>query len=770
MAYTALSELTASMGSAYELVIKPAYELDIENNRVKLQVSYGVRKIGANSGTYNLDAARMWASCGGNAILTTDGTHIDWDQRKDAVGTYREYATYTGTVQCNNDGTSSVYLYAKFNVGNVSMAKSAEISRTITLPRVPRASTISATPTFIGQATMITIQRASPNFTHTVQYSYSVFWETIGPEKRSDTSFSWVVPTEFYQRLFGKYITVTLYCDTYDGDTHIGQTSCEFTASLPEAQNKPTLSDCFVAEINPTCIGFEGETNLIRYRSLVRCTCSAEAKNYAYIENITVNGQEMVLSDVDGNMTGTVLISNVDTGTFVFVATDSRGFTSSYTQTYNLVPYEVVTMSYSWARPSSVGSTVNLTMVGRFYNGSFGLKTNTLSVEVKVRRSGSSTWGANNTVSLTKTGNAWRGTVSLSGISYDYSYDVWILAYDAFGKESTSIAEAIFTIPPGIPVFDWGKSDFTVNRRLFVKGGIRITPGTTSTMSGLYFADAAISGTQTRMIATQKSSSGVDTIYIGTSTVPTSMYGAPLYLFFNNASGGVCFQNTNNSYYNCLSCNSNRITFGNSYFSLTLQGSSMTIGSSSYPTYMYGSTMYIYVPNSAGGIMLKQKNGSSQNALWINSNDEAIIGSTMLVTRLNGTSIYANNNIVVTSDRGSKKAIEPLPDAYEKLLDKIEPQRFRYKRDEDDAPYHIGYIAQDVLAALEDVGLERGDLAAVAGEEGDLGIAYSELLPLFHKKLKTMEARVEQLEGRVEQLEGLVERLLKAQGMNPDNQ
>ena len=77
MAYTALSELTASMGSAYELVIKPAYELDIENNRVKLQVSYGVRKIGANSGTYNLDAARMWASCGGNAILTTDGTHID---------------------------------------------------------------------------------------------------------------------------------------------------------------------------------------------------------------------------------------------------------------------------------------------------------------------------------------------------------------------------------------------------------------------------------------------------------------------------------------------------------------------------------------------------------------------------------------------------------------------------------------------------------------------------------------------------------------------
>ncbi len=769
MAYTALSELTASMGSAYELVIKPAYELDIENNRVKLQVSYGVRKIGANSGTYNLDAARMWASCGGNAILTTDGTHIDWDQRKDAVGTYREYASYTGTVQCNNDGTSSVYLYAKFNVGNVSMAKSAEISRTITLPRVPRASTISATPTFIGQATMITIQRASPNFTHTVQYSYSVFWETIGQEKRSDTSFTWVVPTEFYQRLFGKSITVTLYCDTYDGDTHIGQTSCEFTASLPEAQNKPLLTDCFASEANPTCVGLEGEGNLIRYRSLVRCTCTAQAKNYAYIESITVNGQEMALSDVDGTVTGTGLIRDVDTGTFVFVATDSRGFTSSYTQTFTLIPYEVVTMSYSWTRPSSVGSTVNLSMVGRFFNGSFGLKTNTLSVEVKVRRSGNTTWGANNTVTISKNGNSWQGSVSLSGISYDYSYDVWILAYDATGKESTSIAEAIFTIPPGLPVFDWGKSDFTVNRRLFVKSSIRVAKGTASVMSGLFFADAAISGTQTRMIATQKSSSGVDAIYIGTTSVPLNMYGAPLYLYFNNASGGVCFQSTtNNSYYNCFSASSNRINLGNSYFGITVQGSSVTVGTSSYPTYVYGSTMYIYVPNSAGGIMLKQKNGSSQNALWINSNDEAIIGSTMLVTRLNGTSIYANNNIVVTSDRGSKKAIEPLSDSYEKLLDKIEPQRFRYKRDEDDAPYHIGYIAQDVLAALEDVGLERGDLAAVAGEEGDLGIAYSELVPLLHKKVKSMGARIEQLEGRVEQLEGLVERLLKAQGCDAE--
>lgn len=71
MAYTALSELTASMGSAYELVIKPSYELDIQNNQVKMQVSYGVRKIGANNSTYNIDAGHMWASFGSSCWIVS---------------------------------------------------------------------------------------------------------------------------------------------------------------------------------------------------------------------------------------------------------------------------------------------------------------------------------------------------------------------------------------------------------------------------------------------------------------------------------------------------------------------------------------------------------------------------------------------------------------------------------------------------------------------------------------------------------------------------
>lgn len=757
MAYTALSELTASMGSAYQLVIRPSYEQDVANNLIRMRVSYGVRKVGANSGTYNLDAARMWASFGSVAVLGSGGTHINWDMRKDSVGTYREYASYSGTVYCNSDGTSSIYLYAYFDVGNVSAAKDAEISRTISLPRVPRPSTISATPTMIGQATTITIQRASPTFTHTVHYAYSAFWDIIGTEKRSDTIFTWVVPTDFYHRLWGKSITVTLTCDTYEGDTHIGETSCEFTATVPEAPNIPSLTDCTVADTNFFCTPLEGEGNLIRYRSVVRLTCMAEAKNYAYIESLTVNGQEMVLGSFEDKTTGTGLISNVDTGTFVFVATDTRGFTTSVTKTMTLVPYEVVTMSYTWARTSSVSSTVNLTMNGRFYNGSFGLKSNTLTVEVKVKRSDTDTWGTANVVTTTKSGNTWKGTLQLSGLSYDYSYDVWILAYDAFGADSTSKAESIFTIPPGAPVFHWGKNDFTLNKRLYARGSIRVPFGDSSGSYGLFASSQALNGTAYRMIAMGKTGES-DVLWIGSTSAQTGIMGGPLYLYFENNSGGICFRHTNGSYYNAAWVNSsNRLFLGNTTYATTVQGSSLQLGSASYSTYIYGSYLYIYIPNSKGGINVQQKAGGSQTALWINSADEVILGSTVLVTRLCGTTIYATTNITVSSDRAKKKAIEPLTDAYERLLDKIEPQRFHYQNEADNAPYHLGYVAQDVLAALEDVGLERKDLAAVAGEDGDLGIAYAELVPLLHKKIKS-------LEDRVERLESLVAKLLNSEG------
>ena len=117
-------------------------------------------------------------------------------------------------------------------------------------------------------------------------------------------------------------------------------------------------------------------------------------------------------------------------------------------------------------------------------------------------------------------------------------------------------------------------------------------------------------------------------------------------------------------------------------------------------------------------------------------------------TYLRGGSIYASKTIQISSDRTMKKDVEPLPAAYAAALDRVKPVRYRYKTEPEGAPFHLGYVAQDVRAALEAEGL--GDAAVVgeyAGEDGQtrLALAYEELIALLHCKIDRLEAEIERV-------------------------
>ena len=120
-------------------------------------------------------------------------------------------------------------------------------------------------------------------------------------------------------------------------------------------------------------------------------------------------------------------------------------------------------------------------------------------------------------------------------------------------------------------------------------------------------------------------------------------------------------------------------------------------------------------------------------------------------TYLRGGSIYASKTIQISSDRTMKKDVEPLTAAYAAALDRVKPVRYRYKTEPEGAPFHLGYVAQDVRAALEAEGL--GDAAVVGeytGEDGQtrLALAYEELIALLHCKIDRLEAEVEQLKNK----------------------
>ncbi|MCD8004630.1 MAG: tail fiber domain-containing protein, partial [Oscillospiraceae bacterium] len=109
---------------------------------------------------------------------------------------------------------------------------------------------------------------------------------------------------------------------------------------------------------------------------------------------------------------------------------------------------------------------------------------------------------------------------------------------------------------------------------------------------------------------------------------------------------------------------------------------------------------------------------------------------------LNGS----DGTVTNSSDRALKTNIKFLPNSYETMLDAMEPVQYSLIADES-GKMHMGYIANDVLAAAEAAGLEESDIAWVTrGEDNLLGLCYSEFIPLLHLKIKKLEQRIAQLE------------------------
>lgn len=130
------------------------------------------------------------------------------------------------------------------------------------------------------------------------------------------------------------------------------------------------------------------------------------------------------------------------------------------------------------------------------------------------------------------------------------------------------------------------------------------------------------------------------------------------------------------------------------------------------------------------------------------SDDMVKVGSVGCATMLRGTSVYLKNtSTTVTSDRNAKNSIEALPDAYETVFDNISPVRFRYNEGTS-GRYHVGYIAQDVEAALTAAGLSTMDFAGFVDikKTGNLGLMYDEFIAMLHLKIKRLEQRIAALE------------------------
>lgn len=449
MATSGIVKTNVSYGSYFWVKWEISGSQDITNNRTTIAWSCGLHP----EEQYYTNAVRMNAVTINGTQVYSGGTYSNITDYKD-----RTFASGTLTIPHNSDGSGSFTISAVsgwiyYNGDYYGAAQS------FTLPTIPRASSVSCTTANIGSNATISISRASSSFTHTLTYTFGSLSGTI-TTKTSNTSVNFALPTSFYGQIpNAKSGTGTITCYTYNGSTHIGTKTCNFTATCNESDCKPTISGTAV-DTNATTIALTGSNaKFVKYYSNASVSSSASAKNSATLKSQKITCGSKSISSSSGTING------VDSGTFAFSATDSRGYTTTQTITKTLINYVKLTCTMV-AQAATTGGVAKINVSGNYWNGNFGAVANTLTIQYRYKTNDGaySAW-TDSTATVTKSNNTYSTVISISGLNYLNSYTFQARAVD---KLATVVSNAQPTKTK--PVFSWGDSDFEINGDFTVNG------------------------------------------------------------------------------------------------------------------------------------------------------------------------------------------------------------------------------------------------------------------------------------------------------------
>ena len=396
---------------------------------------------------YYLNAIKMSSVVINGVEVYSGGTYSNITDYQD-----RTFASAPLKIAHTPDGSKS-FTISGFSGWIYESGTTYASAQTFTLPTIPRASSVSCSSANIGSNATITINRASTSFTHTLTYSFGSLSGTIAT-KTSSTNISWTIPTTFYGQIpNSKSGTGTITCDTYNGSTLIGSKSTSFTATVSESASKPTLSPT-VSDSNATTTALTGNSSkFIKYYSNASVATGAQARNSATLKSQKITCGAKSLSSASGT------INAVESGSFTFSATDSRGYTTTQTVNKTLIEYIKLTCSLNAGAPTTAG-VATLKISGNYWDGVFGALANTLTVQYRYKSQGGS-YGSWTTVSATKSNNTYNATATISGLNYQTTYVFQARAIDKLATINTDEQARRTT-----PIFDWSKNDFNVNGTL----------------------------------------------------------------------------------------------------------------------------------------------------------------------------------------------------------------------------------------------------------------------------------------------------------------
>ena len=442
----------------FNLKIDVTYSQDIATNKTTITSAKGyVKRNNSTYYPYNTTSSAVFT------VKNTDGSQLYSTTKnpKYDLGSngYKPVLNIIPNAEISHsaDGKKTIVITFSFDGKLSSYYPDGSISKTIELPTIPRTSSVTCADGNIGSATTININRASSTFTHTLTYSFLGLTGTIAT-KTSSTSIGWTIPTSFYAKIpnenSGKG---TITCSTYSGNTLIGTSTCTFNAFV--VNSNPRIR-CTVEDTNTSAITATGDKNkLIKYISNANVIITATPKNSATISSVkVVNGSQT-------KTTSTSTINSVDSGTFSLSCVDSRGLSASATVSKTLVEYiKPVITGVILNRPSTTSNTINASVQGLCFNGSFGAKTNTFELKWRYKKSTETTWSSYTTVTATRTGNNFTFSGELgTNFSYTEAFNFEFVLSDYFTSNTYST-----TVTRGLPIIDIGKDDVNVNGQIYM--------------------------------------------------------------------------------------------------------------------------------------------------------------------------------------------------------------------------------------------------------------------------------------------------------------
>lgn len=416
----------------------------ITNNTSKVRIKWTSQQTGSSYNDAPGDKAYYYITInGGTRTEHTVAFTLPQNTTKTILDT-------TITVNHNPDGTGSVKVDTWMNT-EIS-AGVIEQTKTLTLDTIPRASVVSAPKTTgtLGSALEVKIARKSPSFTDKLYYKVGSKSEVQITAYDGKATYNWTPPVSLASNSPNSTkLAVTLITKTYNGSTYVGRSECVVELAVPE-NVVPTLSVAISDpyKLSATYGGY------VQLRSKINVELTAAGSHGSTIKSYSIKVGNFYAATTSSGTTDYLPTSgNVSV---VCSVTDSRGRTTTKTQTVTVLAYSKPTISaIAAARCNHDGS---LNRAGAYGKVTFSASItslsskNTADYKVQYRTHGSETWKDAGSVAA---GNYSPANVSVVfAADTDTRYAVRVVATDKF----ESVASTIRDLPAAFILMDLAKS------------------------------------------------------------------------------------------------------------------------------------------------------------------------------------------------------------------------------------------------------------------------------------------------------------------------